>query len=84
MLDTLYDGKRFRTLNVLGKRVRETLAIEVDISLRQKKSSEFWGSLKTVVPCPCLVRYVWITGPELISAKLVTWCEQHQINLHYI
>ena len=33
MHDTLYHGKRFRTLNVFDEGVREVLAIEVDSSL---------------------------------------------------
>jgi hypothetical protein len=30
MSDTLYEGRRFRTLSILDKGVRESLAIEVD------------------------------------------------------
>ena len=33
MSDTLYGGRRFRTLNVLDEGIREGLAIEVDTSL---------------------------------------------------
>lgn len=33
MSDTLYGGRRFRTLNILDEGVREGLAIEVDTSL---------------------------------------------------
>ena len=33
MSDTLYGGRRFRTLNLLDEGVREVLAIEVDTSL---------------------------------------------------
>jgi len=33
MSDTLYGWRRFRTLNVLDKGVREGLAIEMDTSL---------------------------------------------------
>jgi putative transposase len=33
MSDTLYGGRRFRTLNILDKGVREGLAIEIDTSL---------------------------------------------------
>lgn len=33
MHDTLYHGKRFRTLNVFDEGVREAFAIEVDSSL---------------------------------------------------
>jgi putative transposase len=33
MSDTLYGGRRFRTLNILDEGVREGLAIEIDTSL---------------------------------------------------
>ena len=33
MSDSLYQGRRFRTLNVLDEDVREALAIEIDTSL---------------------------------------------------
>lgn len=33
MRDTLYGGRRFRTLNVLDEGVREGVAIEIDTSL---------------------------------------------------
>jgi putative transposase len=34
MSDSLYQGRRFRTFNVLDEGVREALAIEIDTSLR--------------------------------------------------
>jgi putative transposase len=37
MSDTLYGGRRFRTLNVLDEGVREGLAIEVDASLSAER-----------------------------------------------
>ena len=33
MSDSLYQGRRFRTLNILDESVREALAIEIDTSL---------------------------------------------------
>jgi putative transposase len=37
MSDCLYDGRRFRTLNVLDEGVREALAIEIDRALPAKR-----------------------------------------------
>jgi transposase InsO family protein len=37
MSDCLYDGRRFRTLNVLDEGVREALGIEIDTSLPAKR-----------------------------------------------
>lgn len=46
MSDTLYGGRRFRTLNVLDEGVREGLAIEIDTSLPAKS---IHGSLESSV-----------------------------------
>lgn len=46
MSDTLYDGRRFRTLNVLDEGVREGLAIEVDTSLPAKRVIRVLTQLK--------------------------------------
>jgi putative transposase len=44
MHDTLYHGKRFRTLNVIDEGVREALAIEVDTSLPAERVIRVLGS----------------------------------------
>ena len=82
MHDTLYHGKRFRTLNILDEGVREALAIEVDTSLPAERVIRVLEQLKDSRPLPRQIRVD--NGPELISSKLVAWCEQHQINLHHI
>lgn len=82
MHDTLYHGKRFRTLNILDEGVREALAIEVDTSLPAERVIRVLEQLKDSRPLPRQIRVD--NGPELISSKLVAWCERHQINLHHI
>ena len=67
MHDTLYCGKRFRTLNVVDENTRESVAIEVDTSLsascivrvlEQVKAGRIANQLRTD------------NGIELISATL--------------
>lgn len=82
MHDTLYHGKRFRTLNVFDEGVREILAIEVDTSLPAERVIRVLEQLKDSYPLPKQIRVD--NGPELISSKLVAWCEMHQIKLHHI
>lgn len=82
MHDTLYHGKRFRTLNVLDEGVREALAIEVDTSLPAERVIRVLEQLKDSRPLPEQIRVD--NGPELISAKLVAWCEEHEVRLHHI
>lgn len=82
MHDTLYCGKRFRTLNVFDEGVREVLAIEVDSSLPAERVVRVLDQLRESRPLPVQIRVD--NGPELISAKLVAWCEQHGVILHHI
>ena len=82
MSDSLYHGKRFRTLNIIDEGVREALAIEVDTSLPTDRVIRVLDQLKESRPLPEQIRVD--NGPEFISSKLVAWCEKHQIKLHYI
>lgn len=82
MSDTLFCGKRFRTLNVFDEGVREALAIEVDTSLPAERVIRLLEQLKDSHPLPQQIRVD--NGPEFISSKLVAWCEDHGIHLHHI
>lgn len=44
MSDTVYGGRRFRTLNVLDEGVRKALTIEVDTSLSGRTSHSCLGA----------------------------------------
>ncbi len=52
MSDTLYDGRRFRTLNVLDEGNREALAVEVGTSLPGGRAVAVLGRLVTVHGAP--------------------------------
>lgn len=80
--DTLWCGRRFRTLNILDEGVREILAIEVDSSLPAERVIRVSEQLKENRPLPAQIRVD--NGPELISSKLTAWCDIHNIKLHYI
>ena len=82
MSDSLYHGKRFRTLNIIDEGVREALAIEVDTSLPTARVIRVLEQLAESRPLPRQIRVD--NGPEFISAKLTAWCEARNINLHYI
>lgn len=82
MSDSLYHGKRFRTLNIIDEGVREALAIEVDTSLPSARVIRVLEQLAESRPLPRQIRVD--NGPEFISAKLTAWCEARNINLHYI
>lgn len=82
MHDTLYCGKRFRTLNVIDEGTREYLAIEVDTSLPVERVIRVLEQLKEQPGLPEQIRLD--NGPELISDAFATWCEGNGIDLAYI
>jgi putative transposase len=82
MHDTLYCGKRFRTLNIIDEGTRECLAIEVDTSLPAGRIIRVLEQLKQERGLPQQIRVD--NGPELIAAEFYDWCEQHNINVAYI
>ena len=82
MHDTLYCGKRFRSLNVLDASTRECLAIEIDTSIPAGRVIRTLEQLKVERGLPRQIRVD--NGPELMSRQLQDWCEVHQIKLVYI
>lgn len=68
MHNTLYCGSRLRTLNVVNKGTRESLAIEVDTSLTTSRVVRVLEQLKAERGLPNQLRMD--NGPALISATL--------------
>jgi len=82
MHDSLYCGKRFRTLNVIDEGTRECLAIEIDSSLPAERVVRVMEQLKDERGLPQQIRLD--NGPELVSEAFSSWCERHRIELAYI
>ena len=82
MHDTLYCGKRFRTLNIIDEGTRECLAIEVDTSLPAGRVIRVLEQLKQERGLPQQIRVD--NGPELIAAEFYDWCERQGIDVVYI
>lgn len=82
MSDTLYGGRRFRTLNILDEAVREGLAIEVDTSLPAERVIRVPEQVVAWRGQPEALRLD--NGPELIADCFMTWCTEHDIELRYI
>ncbi len=82
MSDTLYGGRRFRTLNILDEGVREILAIEVDTSLPAERVIRV---LEPVTPWrgqPQAIRLD--NGLEFLADCFASWCADRGITLRYI
>ena len=82
MHDALYDGRRFRTLNVLDEGNREGLAIEIGTSLPSARVIALLEQLVAQHGAPQALRCD--NGPELIAQALPLWCEERGITIRYI
>ncbi len=82
MHDTLYGGRRFRTLNVLDEGNREGLASEVGTSIPAPRVVRVLDQLVALSGCPPALRLD--NGPELTAQVFVDWCDRHGIVRLYI
>jgi len=82
MHDTLYCGKRFRTLNIIDEGTRECLAIEIDTSLPAGRVIRVLERLQHERGLPQQIRVD--NDPELIAAEFYDWCENNGIEVVYI
>ena len=82
MRDTLYDGRVFRTLNVLDQGNREALAIQVGMSLPSRRVLALLDELVALHGAPAALRMD--NGPEFLAGAVETWAEAQGIALDYI
>lgn len=82
MSDTLYGGRRFRTLNVWDEGVREGLAIEIDTSLPAERVIRVLEPVVAWRGQPLAIRLD--NGPEFIAERFMAWCAERAIELWYI
>lgn len=82
MSDTLYGGRRFRTLNILDEGVREGLAIEIDTSLPAERVIRVLEQVVTWRGQPQAIRLD--NGPELVADRFMSGCAERGIELRYI
>ena len=82
MSDALWDGRRFRTFNVVDDFNREALAIVVDFSLTAERVVRELERIAAVRGYPLKLRTD--NGPEFIALALADWAEQHGVTLEFI
>jgi putative transposase len=82
MHDSLYDGRVFRTLNVLDQGNREALAIQVGFSLPSRRVIALLDELVALHGAPVTLRLD--NGPEFLALALTTWAEAQGITLDFI
>jgi putative transposase len=82
MSDSLWNGQRFRTFNVVDDYNREALGIEIDFSLPARRVIEVLDRIALLRGYPERIRLD--NGPELISLLMADWAERHKIRLDFI
>ena len=82
MRDTLYDGRPFRTLNVIDEGNREALRIEVGTSISAARVVRVMNELIEVYGKPVAIRLD--NGPELTAELFTDWAKDHGIELRFI
>jgi putative transposase len=81
-LDTLADGRAFRTLNIVDDYTRECVAIEVDRSLPGLRVTRVLERLRTTVGLPQSI--VVDNGPEFAGRTLEAWAYANKLTLCFI
>jgi putative transposase len=82
MHDALYDGRRFRTLNVLDDGNRQALGIEIATSIPSQRAIRVMNQLIELHGRPEALRLD--NGTELTSHAFVDWAHGRGIDLRFI
>jgi putative transposase len=82
MRDSMYDGRTFRTLNVIDEGNREVLRIECGTCIPSGRLVRVMDQLIELYGKPEAIRMD--NGPELTSQSFEEWAEKHKIRLIFI
>jgi putative transposase len=82
MSDALWDGRRFRTFNVIDDFTREGLAIEIDLNLPASRVIRVLDRIAAWRGYPDKLRLD--NGPEFIAIALAEWAQAKGITLDFI
>lgn len=82
MSDALWNGRRFRTFNVVDDFNREALCIEIDLNLPTARVVRMLERVAAWRGYPAKVRMD--NGPEFIAVALADWADQHDVMLEFI
>ena len=82
MSDALWDGRRFRTFNVVDDFNREALGIEIDLSLPSRRVVRVLDRIATWRGLPARLRFD--NGPEFTAIAVADWAEKNGVELEFI
>jgi putative transposase len=80
--DRLMDGRAFRALAVIDEWSRESLAIEVDLSLTGERVKRVLERLRSARGLPAIIQTD--NGPEFTCRVLDQWAFEHDVKLQFI
>lgn len=80
--DSLWDGRKFRLLNIIDDYNREILSMEADLSIPALRLIRVLEYLKEFRGLPEMIRVD--NGPEFIRQKLEAWCKGNNVRLVFI
>lgn len=81
MSDSLIDGRKIRTLNIMDDYNREVMAIEVGLSYPALRVVRTLNQLKEISGLPKKIRVD--NGPEFIAKVFQQWCKDNEIEIQY-
>ena len=82
MNDSLWDGRRFRILNIIDDYNRELVAMEIDHSIPGQRVVRVLDRLQRQGRVPKNIRVD--NGPEFLSKVFLLWCQENQVKIQYI
>ena len=82
MSDALWDGRRFRTFNVIDDFNREALAIEIDTGISAQRVVRILNQIAVWRGLPSRIRFD--NGPELTALAVAEWAEENGVELKFI
>jgi len=80
--DSLWSGRRFRAIVVIDEWTRESLAIEVDVSLTGERVKRVLERLRLARGLPATIQVD--NGPEFTSGVLDQWAYDNHVRLQFI
>ena len=82
MHDQLEDGRCFRVLNVIDDFNRESLDMEIDLSLPAGRVIRTLNRIIEWRGKPCVIRCD--NGPEYVSVSVLNWANENDIKIQFI
>ncbi len=82
MSDALWDGRRFRTFNVIDDFNREALAVEIDTGIGAQRVVRILEQIAGWRGLPERIRFD--NGPELTALAVADWAEENGVELEFI